>query len=155
MELKMLEDWLNNPGPAKELTEFELSGRMIEQQDSQEETAELKSAAEWQLKATDAAEEDSMGDHNNLPMCQTFLQLRGLQEQNQPLEKLDKVIEDIIRLMVESAETASEERLSRTATAAAAMQKQQQQQQNGADGKLQRLIWDPGGFPTATEEAHE
>jgi hypothetical protein len=31
----------------------------------------------------------------------------------------------------------------------------QQQQEDGADGKLQRLIWDPGGFPTATGEAHE
>jgi len=31
MELKMLEDWLNNPGPVRELTEFELSGRMTKQ----------------------------------------------------------------------------------------------------------------------------
>jgi hypothetical protein len=82
MELKMLEDWLNNPGPARGLTEFELSGRMTKQQVSQEETAELKSAAEWQLKATDEDEEDSMGDHSNLPMCQKILQMRRLQEQN-------------------------------------------------------------------------
>jgi hypothetical protein len=50
MELEMLEDWLNNPEPARELTEFELSGKMTEQQVSQRETAELKSAAEWQLE---------------------------------------------------------------------------------------------------------
>jgi hypothetical protein len=56
---------------------------------------------------------------------------------------------EIRRLMVESAETASEERLSRKETTAVAMQKQQQQQQNGADGKLQIFVWDPGGFPTA------
>jgi hypothetical protein len=36
MELEMLEDWLNNPGPARELAEFELSEkRMTEQQVSQ------------------------------------------------------------------------------------------------------------------------
>jgi hypothetical protein len=57
MELEMLEDWLNNPEPARELAEFELSEkRMTEQQVSQEETAELKSAAEWQLEATDEDE---------------------------------------------------------------------------------------------------
>jgi hypothetical protein len=57
------------------------------------------------------------------------------------------VIEDIRRLMLRSAETASEKRLSRKATAAATTQKQQQQQ-NGADGKLQIFVWDPEGFPT-------
>jgi hypothetical protein len=77
-----------------------------------------------------------------------FLQLRRLQKQSQPLEQLDEVIEEIRRLMLRSAETASEERLSRREAAAAAAQKQQQQQ-NGADGKLQIFVWDPGGFPTA------
>ena len=53
----MLEDWLNNPGPTKELAEIELSEkRMTEQQVSQEETAELKSAASWQLEAIDEDE---------------------------------------------------------------------------------------------------
>jgi hypothetical protein len=100
MELAMLEDWMNNLGPARELTEFELSEkRMTEQQVSQEEIAELKSAAEWQLEATDEDEdeEDGMGDHSDLPMCQMFLQLRRLQEQDQPREKLDEVIEEISR----------------------------------------------------------
>jgi hypothetical protein len=61
------------------------------------------------------------------------------------LEQLDEVIEEIRRLMLGSENIASEERLSRREeTTAAAMQKQQ----DGADGKLQRLIWDPGGFPT-------
>jgi hypothetical protein len=40
--------------------------------------------------------------------------------------------------MLRSIETASKERLRRREVAA-----------DGADGKLQRLIWDPGGFPTA------
>jgi hypothetical protein len=68
MELEMLEDWLNNPEPARELTEFELSEekRMTEQQVSQRETAELKTAVEWQLKATDEDEKDGMGDHDDL-----------------------------------------------------------------------------------------
>jgi hypothetical protein len=54
-----------------------------------------------------------MGDHDDLLMCQKFLQLRRLHEQSQPLEQLDEVIEEIRRLMLRSAETASEERLSR------------------------------------------
>jgi hypothetical protein len=58
------------------------------------------------------------------PMCQKFLQLRRLQQQDQPLEQLDEVIEEIRRLMVGSAETASKERLSRRkATTTAAVQK--------------------------------
>jgi hypothetical protein len=146
MELAMLEDWLNNPGLAKELTEVELSGKVTKQQVSQRETAELKSAAEWQLEATDEDEERSMGDHGDLPDCRKFLQLRRLQQQDQPLEQLDQVIEDIRRLMVESTETTSEERLSRKEVAAV---KKQQQQQDGVDEQLQRMIWDPGGFPTA------
>jgi hypothetical protein len=38
MELEMLEDWLNNPEPARELAEFELSGKVDEQQVSERET---------------------------------------------------------------------------------------------------------------------
>jgi hypothetical protein len=41
------------------------------------------------------------------------LQLRRLHEQDQPLEQLDTVIEEIRRMMLGSAETASEEKLSR------------------------------------------
>jgi hypothetical protein len=117
MELEMLEDWLNNPGPARELTEK----RMTEQQVSQEETAELNSAAKWQREATDEDEERGMGDHSDLPMCQNISQLRTLQHQGQPLEQLDQDIEEIRRLMLESAETASDERLSRKEEAAAAI----------------------------------
>jgi hypothetical protein len=50
------------------------------------------------------------------------------------LEQLDAVIEEIRRLMLRSAETVSEERLSRK-EAATAVQKQQQQQEDGADRK--------------------
>ena len=119
----MLEDWLNNPRPARELTEVELSGKVTEQQVSQRETTEIKSTAEWQLEATDEDEEDGMGYHDDLPNCRKFLQPRRLHEQDQPLEQLDAVIEDIRRLMLRSAETASEERLSRKEVARAAAQK--------------------------------
>jgi hypothetical protein len=37
MELEMLEDWLNNPEPAGELAEVELSEKVTEQQVSQGE----------------------------------------------------------------------------------------------------------------------
>jgi hypothetical protein len=78
------------------------------------------------LKATDEDEEDSMGDHSNLPRCQKFLQLRRLQQQNQPLEQLDQEIEDISRLMLRSVQATSEEKLGREKTAAAAQRKQRQ-----------------------------
>jgi hypothetical protein len=52
MKLEMLEDWLNNPEPAEELEEFELSEKVTEQQVSQGETAELKSATKWTLSST-------------------------------------------------------------------------------------------------------
>jgi hypothetical protein len=93
-------------------------------------------------------DEGGMGDHGDILMCQKFLQLRRLQEQGQPLEQLDAVIEEIMELMLRLAETDSEEGLSRKEAATTA-QKQQQQQENGADGKLQIFVWDPGGFPTA------
>jgi hypothetical protein len=74
-------------------------------------------------------DEEGMGDHSDLPMCQKNLQLRRLHEQSQPLEQLDKMIEDIRKLMLRSTETANEERLSsRKEAATTAMQKQQQQQ---------------------------
>jgi hypothetical protein len=56
------------------------------------------------------------------------------------------VIEEIKELMLSSVETASEEQLSRRKEVAVVAQKKQQ---NGADGKLQMFVWDPGEFPTA------
>jgi hypothetical protein len=88
-------------------------------------------------------EEDGMGDRDDLSNGQNLLQLRRLQTLNQPQEQLDREIEDIRRLMLKSAETTSEEKLGREKAAAA---QRKQQQQNGAHEKLQRLVWDPGGF---------
>ena len=77
----MLEDWLNNPEPARELKECELSKkRMTEQQVSQEETTELEIAVKWRLRAIDEDEKDGMGDHDDLPNGQNILQLGRLQK---------------------------------------------------------------------------
>ena len=63
-------------------------------------------------------DEDGMGDHDDQSHGQTFLQLWRLQQKNQPLEKLDEVIKEIMELMLKSADTTSKERLSRRKVAA-------------------------------------
>jgi hypothetical protein len=71
---------------------------------------------------------------------------------------LEKEIEKIRRLMSRSAaENSSEEKLSRRepTIAAGKQQMQQQQRSDGADGQLQRTVWDPGGFQQQCWEAHE
>jgi hypothetical protein len=79
-------------------------------------TAKMNFAVEWTLSATED-EEDSMGDHGDLPICRKKLQQRRLHEQSQPGQQLDEVIEQIRRLMLKSAqETASNEKLSRRET---------------------------------------
>jgi hypothetical protein len=71
--------------------------------------------------------DEGVGDHDDLPNGQKFLQLRRLQKQDQPREQLDEVIEEIMELMVKTADTASKERPSRRKEAAttAAQRKQQ------------------------------
>jgi hypothetical protein len=133
MELEMLEDWLNNPEPARELAEVELSKKVTEWKFSQEETAEMKFAAEWQLEATDEDEEESMGDHSDLPKCKNFLLSGRLHEQGQPLEQLDAVIEEIRRLMIRSARTTSKEKLSRKGS------NKQQQQSSRSSNKMEQM----------------
>jgi hypothetical protein len=93
--------------------------------------------------------EEGVGDHDDLPNDQKFLQLRRLHGQDQPLEQLDEVIEEIRELMLKSAHTASREQLGRRkeATAAAAAEAAATTEWSG--WKLQRLIWDPGGFPNS------
>jgi hypothetical protein len=54
-------------------------------------------------------DEEGVGDHDDLPNGQKFLQRRRLHEQTQPWEQLDEVIEEIMELMLKSADTASEE----------------------------------------------
>jgi hypothetical protein len=67
-------------------------------------------------------DEEGMGDHGDLPMCKKKLQLGRLQKQSQPLEQLDRVIEEIRRLMLRSVRTASKEKLSRKEAVAVAAQ---------------------------------
>jgi hypothetical protein len=59
-------------------------------------------------------------------------------------------------MMIRSVELVSKENLDRgEPTIEARQQKQQQQRSNGADGQLQRTIWDPGVFQQPCWEAHE
>jgi hypothetical protein len=138
-----------------EMAEANLSEKVTEQQISQEDkTAELNFAAGWQVEATE--EEDGMGDLVDLPICREEVQWSRLQKESQPWEQLDEIIEEIRRLMIRSAEVVSKGKLSRgEPTIAAGQQMQQQQRSDGADGQLQRTVWDPGGFQQPCWEAHE
>jgi hypothetical protein len=73
------------------------------------------------------------------------------------LEQLEEVIEEIRRLMLRSAQESiskGEAEQKEAYIAAGKKQQQQQQQSSGADGQLQRIVWDPGGFQQSWE-AHE
>jgi hypothetical protein len=133
--------------PAGEMAATELPQEEAEQQFC-EETTELESTAEWPLSAT-KVNKDSMGDQVDRPTDkEEKLQQGGLHTKSQPWDRLDEEIEGIRRLMLRSAaETASEEKLSREEPAIAAGQHiQQQQRSSGADGQIQRTVWDTGGF---------
>jgi hypothetical protein len=97
--------------PAGELAEEKLSEGETEQQLS-DGTAELKFAAGWQAKATRDGESHK-GDQFYLPTDKEELQLRRLHKENQPLEQLDRVIEEIRKLMLRSAEVVSKGKSSR------------------------------------------
>jgi hypothetical protein len=85
---------------------------LYEQIEALEERVKVQSVHIQQVKL-EAADEAGMGDHCDLPDYRKILQPRRLHEQSQPLEQLDEVIEMIRELMIRSAETASEEKLSR------------------------------------------
>jgi hypothetical protein len=124
--------------PEGEMAATELPQEEAEQQFS-EETAELESAAEWPHSAT-KRDKDSMGDRVDLPTEMKELQQRRLHTENQPLEQVDEVIEEIRRLMLNSAvEIASNGKLSRREPARAAGQQQQQrskEQMDNSKGKF-------------------
>jgi hypothetical protein len=54
-----------------------------------------------------------MGDQDNIPTGKEDLQLRRLHKNSQPLEQLDRVIEEIRRLMLRSAEEVNKGKLNR------------------------------------------
>jgi hypothetical protein len=112
--------------PAKGMAVATLSEEGEAEQQFSKKIAEMESAAGWQVKAT-RDEEDGMGDHDDLPICRKKLQQRRLHEQGQPGKQLDEMIEDIRRLMLRSAETASKEKLGRREATAAAAEQQKQQ----------------------------
>jgi hypothetical protein len=126
-----------------------MSEEEVEQQFSKE-TTELKSAVEWKTSAT-RGDEDNMGDQEDLLIDkygEEEVQHRRLHKKSQPLEQLDRVIEEIIKLMLRSAEeTVSKEKLSiRDLVIAAGKQQQQQQQSRGVGKQIQEKVWDPDGF---------
>jgi hypothetical protein len=99
----------------------------IENQQLSDETAELESVAEWQVKATE--EEDSMGDRYDLPFNQHKEEMKqsSLHERrSHPAEQLDREIEEIREVMVKlEKETASKENLRRRKPTKVAGQQQQ------------------------------
>jgi hypothetical protein len=125
---------------------------VTEQQVSQEETIEMDSIVEWKFSAI-RGYEDSMGDQVDLPIGKE-VQHRRLHKKSQPLEKMDREIEKITRLMFKSAEAVNKEELSRGETSATAGKKEKKQQHHqqqqhswrGARGQLQGKVWDPRGF---------
>jgi hypothetical protein len=148
-------DQLEGVGSALvELTQVNLSEGIIEKHFS-EEAAELNSAMEWQVDAT--GDEVSLGDHIGLPieMCdENKVQQSRLQNKNHPIDQLDEVIEEIIKLMVNLAkEVVNREGQDIREPARAAGQ--QKQQIKGASGQLQFQVWDPGGCQQHSRGSHE
>jgi hypothetical protein len=124
------------------------------------ETAELKFAARW--KASAIGEENDMRDHDDLLTDEEDLQSRRLHKENQPLEQLDRVIEEIRKMMLRSIEVFNKGELNKRDPTIAAVKnqkkKKKQQQQHswrGARGQLHKRIWNPGGFQHWGRGAHE
>jgi hypothetical protein len=138
--------------PAGELAEAKLSEKEAEQQLSGK-TAEMNFAVGWQAKATRDGE-NRMGDRIDLPICREEVQPRRLHKENQQLEQLDEEVEEIRKMMLRSAAESVSKGMNRREPAIVAG-KMQQQRSGGADGQLQRTVWDPGGFQQQSWEAHE
>jgi hypothetical protein len=118
----------------------------------------LDSAIEWPASAT--KEENNMGDQDDLPIDREEVQQGSLHEGSQPVNKLDREIEDIRRLMVRlEVERIDKEKLRRGEPSIVARKKKkqqhQQQQSKGARGQLQGKFLDPGGFQNRDRGAHE
>jgi hypothetical protein len=118
----------------EELTEENLSEEEVEQQ-LNDGTVELESVAEWKTSSIRGCKYN-MGDQDNLPTDKVELQPRRLHKKSQPLEQLDRVIEDIRKMMLSSAEAVSKEDLNRRehAIATGKKKKKMQQQQHSWRG---------------------
>jgi len=113
--------------PIEEMTEETYMSEEGDEQQLGDETAELESATGWKNNSTE--EENDMGDQDDLPTDKEELQLRRLHKENQPLEQLDRVIEEIKKLMLRSAKVVNKGRLNRRDPAIAAEKKQKKKQQ--------------------------
>jgi hypothetical protein len=80
-----------------------------------------------------------------------------MHKKSQPLDQLDRVIEEIRRLMLSSAEAFNKGNLNRGEPTTVVGKKKQQQQHSwrGAGGELQGKVWDPIGFQHWRRGAHE
>jgi hypothetical protein len=135
---------------AEELAEANLSREMVEQKLS-EEAAEFEPAVEWKASAIEG--EISMGDQYDLPFDQEEeMQQSRLPRESQPLDQLDKVIEEIREMMLKSTEeTFSRRKMNRGEPARAAGQ-QQQQHRKGADGQAPKRGLGSRRISTTVEE---
>jgi hypothetical protein len=105
---------------------------------------------------------DNMGDQVDPPTNKEELQPRRLHKKSQPLEQLDRVIEEIRKLMLRSAQEAvnkegDEQKRACHSSREEKKKKTEQQQHSwrGARGQLQKRVWDPGGFQHWRRGAHE
>jgi hypothetical protein len=132
--------------PIEKMTGINLSEEVVERQFSIE-TAEVEDATEWQVKAIRDGEDD-LGNQHDFPMNKGGMQQDSLQKESQSIEKLDEVVEEIRKLMLESAEELVSTRKLRNRKPARAvrMMQEQKQQSRGAERQLQEKVWDPGGF---------
>jgi len=122
-------EWLEGFGDMttqEELKKIKMSKEEAEQQLG-DETVELNSVAEWQLSAT-KEEENDIGDQDDLPTNKEELQLRRLHKEKQQLEQLDRVIEEIRRLMLRSTKEISKEEMNEEEPEIAAGKKKKKNQ---------------------------
>jgi len=122
---EQLEGVVLEPMP-EELTEV----NMLEESKQQliGETVELNFTTRW--KDSDTREENDMRDHDDLSTDKEELQPRILHKENQPLEQLDRVIEEIRKLILRSMQEAvSKRELRRGYLAITSGKKQKKKQQ--------------------------
>jgi hypothetical protein len=82
------------------------------------------------------------------------MQQNEVKEKSQPVDQLDKEIEDIKRLMLEEAQEAINIEGWNIRGLVGATGKQRQQGR-GASGQLQFQVWDPGGSQQHNRGSHE
>jgi hypothetical protein len=82
------------------------------------------------------------------------MQQNEMKEKSQPVDQLDKEIEEIKRLMLEATQGATNREVWDKRKPAGAAGKKKQQGK-GEDGQLQEKVWDPGGSQQQSRGSHE